>query len=63
MLEVEGYKMFKGTMRITPKNATIDSFTKRATWLYKPEYRCWYSNDGRSFSEEICTVEEDFYKE
>lgn len=54
MLEVEGYKMFNGLMKITPKN-DIPLFTLAGDWLYKPEYKCWYGQ-GRSFGEDICSV-------
>jgi hypothetical protein len=48
MLECEGYKMFSGFATFTPAS---DRFPKRViwgTWLYKPEYDCWYVN-GESF--------------
>jgi hypothetical protein len=61
MIEVEGYKMFNGTMWVTsfvetPKNATINYI--EGSWLYKPEYDCWYCN-GRSYPACICTIVED----
>lgn len=55
MLSCEGYKMFYGDMQITPKNPAFKPFIKRATWLYKPDMRCWYGA-GSSYVEEICTV-------
>lgn len=51
MLTCEGYKMFFGRATITPVNMR-GSFTVIGTWLYKPEYRCWYVN-GESYPEEI----------
>ena len=58
MLKCEGYKMFKGKMKITPKSVAILPFEVEGTWLYKPEYGCWYCK-GRSYVEEICEVIED----
>lgn len=59
MIKVEGYKAFHGTMRIVPKNTSIEPIVIEGTdWLYKPETKCWYGN-GRSFSEEICEIVED----
>ncbi|MBO5953467.1 MAG: hypothetical protein J6Q53_05045 [Oscillospiraceae bacterium] len=54
VLSVEGYKAFRGTMRITPK-AAVPSFDLTGDWLYKPETGCWYGK-GSSFAEEICTI-------
>lgn len=58
MLMCEGYKMFFGTCRITPKCDTIAPYDERGTWLYRPDYDCWYCN-GNSYSAEIVTVVED----
>lgn len=55
MLECEGYKMFEGTMVITPKGDFVQSFVITGTWLYKPECGCWYCK-GSSYPEEICKV-------
>ena len=60
MIEVEGYKAFHGTMRITPR-VSIPPFEITADWLYKPEYKCWYGG-GRSFPQDICTIIEEEYK-
>lgn len=59
MIKVEGYKAFKGTMKITPKNADFKPFELESDWLYKPDTDCWYGN-GRSFCASICEVVEDF---
>ena len=58
MLKSEGYRMFRGVMRITPKNPKFPPQEIRGDWLYKPEHRCWYAN-GSSYPEEICEVLED----
>ena len=58
MLSCEGYKMFKGTMRIIPKNTAFPPFTREGTWLYKPDTDCWYCG-GSSFSADMCEVEEE----
>ena len=53
MLECEGYKMFHGIMRLTPKNPKFPVKEIEADWLYKPEYKCWYGH-GCSYPEEMC---------
>lgn len=58
MLKTEGYKMFRGVMRIVPKSDKFKPFEVDAEWLYKPEYDCWYGNGG-SYSADICEVVED----
>lgn len=58
MIKVEGYKAFKGVMKITPKNANFKPFELESDWLYKPDTDCWYG-DGRSFCDSICEVMED----
>lgn len=58
MLSCEGYKMFYGIMRIVPKNPQFKPFEVEATWLYKPEYDCWYGK-GSSYMAGICEVVED----
>lgn len=55
-VSVEGYKAFRGTMRIVPK-AKVPSFELTGDWLYKPETKCWYGK-GSSFPEDICTIME-----
>lgn len=57
MIEVEGYKAFHGTMRITPKNGN-PPFELTGDWLYNPTYDCWYGR-GRSFFAQICEVAKD----
>jgi hypothetical protein len=54
MIKVEGYKAFRGTLRVTPKNE-VPPFEITTDWLYKPDAKCWYG-DGRSFPAEICEV-------
>lgn len=62
MIKVEGYKAFRGTMRITPANINLQSITIHGDWLYKPEYDCWYCK-GSSYPASICHVEIDETKE
>lgn len=57
VIEVEGYKMFSGSMIITPKAEHIKPFEVIGNWLYKPEYKCWYCN-GSSYMEEICKIKD-----
>ena len=59
MIKVEGYKVFRGVMKITPKNADFKPFELEGEWLYKPDADCWYGV-GRSFCASICEVVEDF---
>ena len=42
ILECEGYKMFHGIMNIVPKTNLVKPFDIEGTWLYKPDYDCWY---------------------
>lgn len=58
MLQCECYKMFRGKMRITPKNPQFAPWEEEGVWLYKPEYDCWYGN-GRSYVASCCVVVED----
>ena len=50
MLSCEGYKMFKGIMKVNGINKNIEG-----TWLYKPEYECWYCN-GSSYPSKVCEI-------
>ena len=55
MLECDGYKMFYGTVRITPVvrsdgTRAREPFDMTGTWLYKPEYDCWYCKPDHDFS-------------
>lgn len=56
VISVEGYKAFRGTMRITPKS-DIQAYDLHGDWLYKPDTKCWYGK-GRSFPVEVCTIME-----
>ena len=55
IISVEGYKAFRGTMKIRPKTASVPSFELSGDWLYKPETDCWYGK-GSSFAADICTI-------
>ena len=57
VISVEGFKAFRGTMKIQPKTASVPPFELSGDWLYKPETGCWYGK-GSSFSEDICTIVE-----
>lgn len=50
--------MFFGAMQITPKVNGLKPFVIEGTWLYKPEYKCWYCK-GFSYVEDICTIVND----
>lgn len=58
MIEVEGYKMFRGVMKIIPKSGLVEPFEVEGDWLYRPDCDCWYCN-GSSYPACICTVVED----
>ena len=59
MICVEGYKAFRGVMKITPKLSSISPKDISGDWLYKPEYDCWYCN-GSSYPASICEILEDY---
>jgi len=48
MLTCEGYKMFRGSMK-------VGAHVIEGVWLYKPEHNCWYCN-GSSYPAEVCTI-------
>lgn len=54
MIQVEGYKAFRGCMRVTvwlPMGKTHAYIS--GDWLYKPGPDCWYCG-GVSYPAEIC---------
>ena len=55
MINVDGYKAFRGVMKITPKCESVPPFELNGDWLFKPEFKCWYGC-GSSYPEEICAV-------
>ena len=55
MINVEGYKAFRGVMKITPIIKEIEPYEVYGDWLYKPDFDCWYGN-GRSYPAYICEV-------
>ena len=55
MIEVEGFKAFKGIMKITPKCDGVKSFELDGSWLFKPDTQCWYGQ-GSSFPKDICEI-------
>lgn len=67
MIKVEGYKAFRGVMRIVPKVAGVEPYEIKGDWLYRPESDCWYVSGAKcwwnnSFLAEICEVVEDYTK-
>lgn len=58
MISCEGYKMFKGIMRIVPKDPKFPCKEIDTVWLYKPEHDCWYGA-GSSYPTEICEIIDD----
>jgi len=61
MIKVEGYKAFRGVMKIVPKNRVVAPYLVEGEWLYKPEYDCWYGC-GFSYPANICEIVEDYTK-
>lgn len=63
MIEVDGYKAFRGTMRITPANPDKEPFEANSEWLYRPDTDCWYGRERyriiSSFPAKMCKVVED----
>lgn len=57
MICVEGYRAFRGTMRITPKSPDLEPYVMSGDWLYKPDTGCWYGK-GQSFPAAICELQE-----
>lgn len=57
MLKCEGYRMFRGVMRVSPPNPKFPTQDIRGDWLYKPN-GYWYCN-GHSYDASICKVMED----
>lgn len=57
MLQVDGYKMFQGSIRIKPVDADSGLISKDivGTWLYRPDTDRWYC-DGKSYPAAICRV-------
>lgn len=45
MLKCDGYKMFYGRATVSPVNGK-PPYQVTGTWLYKPEYDCWYVETG-----------------
>lgn len=58
MIKVEGFKAFRGTMKIVPKRLGYEPFEVKGDFLYKPEADCWYGG-GSSYPASICEVVED----
>ena len=54
MIEVEGFKAFRGSMRIIADRGN-SAFVIHGEWLYKPETNCWYCN-GNSYFAPYCEV-------
>ena len=55
IIEVDGYKAFRGVMKIIPKSPQFSPYEVCGDWLYKPEYDCWYGKGG-SYPASICEI-------
>lgn len=61
MIKVDGYKAFRGKMRINITSPSCDVkqyLDIYGDWLYKPEAGCWY-NKVSSYPENICEIIDD----
>ena len=58
MIKVEGYKAFRGIMRIVPKRLGYEPFEIKSDWLYKPDADCWYDGSS-SYPASVCEIVED----
>lgn len=54
MIEVEGFKAFRGSMMISFDRGN-SSKVIRGEWLYNPYTNCWYGC-GSSFPVKVCRV-------
>lgn len=63
MLECEGHKMFRGTVKITPIGKA--PFDLKGTWYYNPIYNIWYcKQDSDGWTSSWCPkVMSDFREE
>ena len=48
MLKCDGYKMFHGTVTVTPVNDK-PPYEITGTWLYRPDTKYWYVEDGSTW--------------
>jgi hypothetical protein len=55
ILICDGYKMFKGRMKISPKDRNATPYYITGTWLYKPATDCWYCENS-FWSSKICEI-------
>ncbi len=53
MIEVEGFKAFRGVMRVVEVRNRAHAI--RGAWLYRPDTDCWYCG-GKSYPADICVV-------
>lgn len=61
MVEVDGYKAFRGTLHVIPTEPGYAPYELTGDCLYKPETNCWYvkPDDGgwtKSVPANICEV-------
>lgn len=57
MLRCEGFEMFEGIIKITPKN-NVKPYEEKGVILYRPDTYCFYVN-GHSFSADVVTIVKD----
>lgn len=58
MLECNGYKMFKGTMKLVSNTGRHIAFITDI-WTYDPNKDLWYDNYGIAFPTNACIVFKD----
>lgn len=52
MIEVEGFKAFRGVMRVC---ILVGDQEVYGDWLYRPDTDCWYCR-GESYPSGVCDV-------
>jgi hypothetical protein len=52
MIEVDGFRAFRGMMRVYAVVGDLDVY---GDWLYRPDTDCWYCG-GKSYPSAACVV-------
>lgn len=55
MICVEGYKAFRGKMRVWSRTGDFAAYEIHGDWLYKPDTNCWYCK-GSSYPDKLCEI-------
>ncbi len=57
IITVEGYKAFRGKLKVSPKIEKVKPFLVEGDFIYKPDTGCWYGR-GCSYAADICEIVE-----